>query len=71
MNGDRESAQLLRLPEVKQRTGLSRSSIYAAEAAGKFPVRVQLGQRAVAWVSDEIAAWIKERIGARSKPMVA
>lgn len=59
---------LLRLPEVKARTGLSRSSIYAYIARGEFPRSVALGARAVAWPSLAISAWIDARIaGERSR----
>ncbi len=53
---------LLRLPEVKSRTGLSRSEIYRREAIGQFPRRVSLGARSVGWPSEEIQAWIEARI---------
>lgn len=53
---------LLRLPVVKARTGLSRSTIYLYVSEGTFPKPVQLGPRAVAWVADEIEAWIAQRI---------
>lgn len=43
---------LLRLPQVKARTGLSRSTIYLRIAQGSFPRPVRLGgARAVGWVS--------------------
>lgn len=47
----------LRLKEVIQRTGKSRSSIYAAVKIGKFPKPVRIGARSVAWDSSEIEAW--------------
>lgn len=53
---------LLRLPEVQQRVGLSRSSIYLRVASGEFPSPVNLGGRAVAWVDTEVQNWIAERI---------
>ena len=56
--------RLLRLPEVKKDTGLGRSSIYKKMAEGTFPKPVPLG-RTVAWVSDEIQAWIMARIEER------
>jgi prophage regulatory protein len=55
---------LIRLPEVKQRTGLSRSSIYALAARGEFPRPISLGRRSVAWVASEISRWIEARIRA-------
>ncbi len=53
---------LIRLPKVKQRTGLSRSSIYLRASLGTFPRPVPLGRRAVAWVSSEIDKWIQKQI---------
>jgi len=54
---------ILRLPSVKARTGLSRSSIYLRISEGTFPRPISLGGgRAVGWVEDEISAWIDERI---------
>ena len=57
--------QLLRLPQVKQAVGLSRSEIYRLIALGRFPRPVPLGDRARAWHSDEVSAWIQSRIDAR------
>jgi prophage regulatory protein len=55
---------LLRLPAVIERTGLSRSSIYRAEAAGTFPRHVKLGAQASAWLASDIDRWIAERVAA-------
>jgi prophage regulatory protein len=57
-------ACFIRLPQVKQRTALSRSSIYAKIARGEFPSPVNLGARAVAWLDDEITKWISDRVNA-------
>jgi prophage regulatory protein len=53
---------ILRLPAVKDRTGLSRSSIYAFISRGTFPAPVSLGARAVGWNSESVDAWITGRI---------
>jgi prophage regulatory protein len=37
------------------------------EAAGLFPLRVQLGACRVAWVAEEVQAWIEERIAQRKR----
>jgi len=58
------SNSILRLPLVKTRTGLSRSSIYLAAAEGKFPKPVRLGVRAVGWLESEVDAWLSARITA-------
>jgi prophage regulatory protein len=55
---------ILRLPDVKARTGLSRSSIYNAIKQGSFPNHVSLGARAVGWLSTDIEQWIASRIQA-------
>jgi prophage regulatory protein len=56
--------RLIRLPQVKQRTGYSRSSIYAKISLGEFPAPVNLGARAVAWIDTEIDEWISHRVKA-------
>jgi prophage regulatory protein len=53
---------VLRLPSVKARTGLSRSSIYLRINQGTFPRPISLGARAVAWVETDINEWISDRI---------
>ncbi|MDI1254123.1 AlpA family transcriptional regulator [Thermomonas sp.] len=60
-----QSLRLLRLPEVKARTGYSRSEVYRRIAAGDFPAPVKLGERASAWPEHEINAWCQARIAAR------
>jgi prophage regulatory protein len=51
---------IYRLPQVKAVTGLSRSTIYAEIAKGKFPAPVSLTDdgRAVGWSSVDIDAWL-------------
>lgn len=55
--------RLIRLPEVLNKTGLSRSRLYADES---FPKRVRLGTRGVAWVEAEVDEWIQDRIESRA-----
>ncbi len=54
------SHTILRLPQVKIRTGLSRSSIYAAIQQGTFPPQIQLGVRSVGWLETDITSWIEQ-----------
>ena len=56
--------KILRLPQVKFQTGLSRSTIYLRIAEGSFPKQINLGGRAVGWVSEDIQTWIKQRMTA-------
>lgn len=62
-NGERLT--LLRLPEVRRRTGVCRSDIYRGIARGTFPTPVKLGERASAWNAIEVDAWITARIAER------
>ena len=54
--------QILRLKSVIEMTGLSRSTIYLRMEQGNFPQQINLGSRAVGWISSEIKEWIEERI---------
>jgi len=65
-----ERLRMLRLPQVCKETGLCRSSIYKLESERRFPSRIRLSGRAVAWIEHEVQAWIAERIelGRRSSP---
>lgn len=53
---------ILRLPAVKARTGLSRSTLYLRISEGSFPAPISLGSRAVGWIEAEIQAWLEARI---------
>ena len=56
--------KLLRLPQVKFITGLSKSSIYARISEGTFPKQIALGPRLVVWVESDIQNWISEQVAA-------
>ena len=56
--------KLLRLPQVKAFTGLSKSTIYARIAEGTFPKQIPLGPRLVVWVESDIQNWIAEQVSA-------
>ena len=59
--------KFLRLPEVKLRTGLSRSTIYALIGKDEFPRHVPLGMRCVGWLESEIDSWIAARVANRRR----
>ena len=60
--GTNMATVILRLPTVKKRTGLSRSTIYLRMSEGKFPSSISLGGRAVGWLESEIDEWIVDKI---------
>ena len=55
-------AKILRLPNVLDRTGLSRSTVYLRVTEGRFPRPVSLGARAVGWIETEVEEWISRQI---------
>ncbi len=59
--GEARSRNILRLTEVKKKTGLSRATIYAQQTQRVFPPRVNLGPRAVGWIESEVDAVIAAR----------
>lgn len=56
--------KFIRLPEVKNKTGLSRSSIYLRMSNSEFPKSISLGGRAVGWLEADIDQWLDECITA-------
>lgn len=56
---------LLRRHEVQSLTSLSRSSLFALVAAGRFPRPVKVSSRRVAWLQSDIEVWLAERVSAR------
>lgn len=54
--------RILRLGDVRARTGLSRSTIYAWMSADRFPKSVSLGERSAGWLESEIDRWIETQI---------
>ena len=56
--------RVIRLGEVKNQTGLGRSSIYSRMKAGTFPQSITLGARAVGWLESDIDDWIDAQVKA-------
>jgi prophage regulatory protein len=54
-------SRIIRLPIVMDRTGASRSSIYAWMQKFEFPRNLKLGKRASGWLESDIDAWIEAR----------
>src|SRR5690554_6357903 len=62
---------LIKRREVLARTTLANSTLYELMRAGKFPQSVQIGPRSVAWIEEEVDAWIESRIEAARGKAVA
>jgi len=50
--------RVIRLNEVKNKVGLSRSTIYRRIANDEFPNSILLGGRASGWIESEIDEWL-------------
>jgi prophage regulatory protein len=57
--------RMLRLRRVLDITGLGKTTIYQLQADGDFPKRVQLTAHSVAWVEEEVLAWLARRAEVR------
>jgi prophage regulatory protein len=53
--------KIFRRPAVQDLTGLSRSTLYAMIAEGRFPAPVKLGTRAVGWKESDLSEWLASR----------
>jgi len=54
--------RFLRLPEVKDRVGLSRSQIYRLVQAGDFPAPLKLSPQVSVWPDGDIVRWQSEAL---------
>lgn len=54
----------LRLRQVAERTGLSKTHIYRLIQRGQFPIPARLSERVVAWDEAAVNAWLSERFTA-------
>ena len=57
--------RILRLPAVRELTGLPRSTLYLYMSKGLFPKPIKLGVRSVGWIQDEVDQWLREKMGSR------
>ena len=52
---------LILRPERKRLVPLSDATIWRLERAGKFPRRILISEKRVAWRRSDIEAWLKKR----------
>ena len=58
-------SKILRFAEVRERTGLSRATVYRRIRAGTFPTPLDLGSgqgnHQLGWLEEEVDEWVKAR----------
>lgn len=59
--------RLLRMRDVCRLTSLSKTMITNLCDEGKFPPRIQLGTRAIAWEYSAVQRWIEDKINYSKK----
>lgn len=58
----KQPLRMLRLSQVIAVTGLGKTKIYELQADGSFPMRVKLTSHSVAWIEEDVQAWLARRI---------
>jgi prophage regulatory protein len=59
-SASKQAPQILRLPAVIERTGLSRTTIYRLTDHG-VPKPIKIGPNAVGWLEEDISAYLMAR----------
>lgn len=59
--GRSDIVRLLRLSQVLDKLGISRSTLYRLEDAGILPKRRRISENAVGWVEEELDEFIASR----------
>jgi prophage regulatory protein len=57
-----EFQRLLRIKQVQDRTGMSRSKVYLMIQQGQFPAPLKLGERVALWPESSINHWITQLV---------
>lgn len=52
---------ILNKKEIVKKCGLSYTTIWREEKAGRFPKKIELSSRRVGWFEDEIEEWLESR----------
>lgn len=65
-NPANDNYALISLNDACRLTSMSRTMLNRYRAEGRFPAAVDLGDRRIAFVRSEVAAWIRAKIAARA-----
>jgi prophage regulatory protein len=65
-----QQTRFIRLPQVIDRVGMARPTIYRMIQHGQFPAPVKVGSAAL-WSEAEVSAWLDARIAERDARKVA
>ncbi|MDW8371840.1 MAG: AlpA family phage regulatory protein [Geminicoccaceae bacterium] len=65
---DEDGCRLLKIGEVVNITGISKSVIYAMVRRGEFPPPIKIGYKTARWSSEEVYAWMRDIVRVRGLP---
>ena len=60
-----EEDRIVKMAELEQICGMSRSTIYSEMRSKRFPAQVKLLKRGVGWSLNEVQKWIAAHKGER------
>lgn len=58
---------IIRFDTVRDRTGLSRSTIYRKIAEGTFPAQLKISTNGAGWRESDINRWVADPVGWRPR----
>ena len=62
----RQPDRIIRMDTVRDRTGLSRSTIYRKIAEGTFPPQIKISINGTGWHESDIDRWVADPAGWRT-----
>jgi prophage regulatory protein len=62
---NRPPERILRKPAVRDRVGLSDTTLWRRVRDGEFPQPIRIGKGLVGWLESEVDRWIAERAESR------
>jgi prophage regulatory protein len=65
-----QAHQFLRREQVIAKLGISKTTLYNLEKAGKFPHHFMVTPRCAVWHADEVDAWMQQRAGVATSAAV-
>lgn len=61
------ATRLLRMRQVLEMVGLSKSQVYRMMQQAKFPLPIQVSERCKRWLLEDVESWQNERIAENRK----
>ena len=54
--------RFIRMPDLRQKVGLSKSQIYKLIQQGEFPEPVKLGRKVSVWTDSDVEEWMSKQV---------